>query len=131
MNAGRIEQAGSPREVFNAPRTAFVAQFMGGHNVITTAAAADRGARRPAQARHARRGRRLSATVRTIEYQGTHHQVDARSAGVGELTAILTEAEFAAIAPRPGDGVAVDWNDSDVHPLARLTQRIPPRRSQA
>ena len=38
MNGGRIEQAGSPREVFNAPRTAFVARFMGGHNVIATAA---------------------------------------------------------------------------------------------
>src|ERR1700726_376444 len=34
MNHGRIEQAGSPRDVFNAPRTAFVAQFIGGHNVI-------------------------------------------------------------------------------------------------
>jgi len=34
MNNGRIEQAGSPREVFDAPRTEFVARFMGGHNVI-------------------------------------------------------------------------------------------------
>src|SRR5580658_7862592 len=36
MNGGLIEQAGTPRDVFNAPRTAFVAQFMGGHNVIAT-----------------------------------------------------------------------------------------------
>ncbi|HEV3396705.1 MAG TPA: ABC transporter ATP-binding protein, partial [Xanthobacteraceae bacterium] len=36
MNAGRIEQAGAPRDVFNAPKTAFVAQFIGGHNVIAT-----------------------------------------------------------------------------------------------
>ena len=36
MNGGRIEQAGTPREVFNAPRTAFVARFIGGHNVIAT-----------------------------------------------------------------------------------------------
>ena len=34
MNAGRIEQQGRPREVFNAPRTEFVARFIGGHNVI-------------------------------------------------------------------------------------------------
>src|SRR6516225_1082878 len=34
MNSGHIEQAGTPRDVFNAPKTAFVAQFMGGHNVI-------------------------------------------------------------------------------------------------
>ncbi|GLK72235.1 ABC transporter ATP-binding protein [Ancylobacter dichloromethanicus] len=35
MNGGRIEQAGTPREVFNRPATAFVARFMGDHNVIT------------------------------------------------------------------------------------------------
>ncbi|WP_029350746.1 ABC transporter ATP-binding protein [Bosea sp. 117] len=34
MNAGRIEQAATPREVFNRPSTAFVARFMGDHNVI-------------------------------------------------------------------------------------------------
>jgi len=32
---GRIEQHGSPREVFNHPRTEFVARFIGGHNVVT------------------------------------------------------------------------------------------------
>jgi putative spermidine/putrescine transport system ATP-binding protein len=35
MNEGRIEQAGSPREVFERPATAFVARFMGTHNVIS------------------------------------------------------------------------------------------------
>jgi len=114
MNAGRIEQAGSPSEVFNAPRTAFVAQFMGGHNVIATPAGPI--AVRADKLRLARGTGRLSATVRTIEYQGTHHQVTLQSGS--ELTAILTEDEFASIAPRPGDGMAVDWNDRDVHPLS-------------
>lgn len=35
MNDGRIEQAASPRQVFEKPATAFVARFMGNHNVIT------------------------------------------------------------------------------------------------
>lgn len=35
MNDGRIEQAASPRAVFERPATAFVAQFMGNHNVIS------------------------------------------------------------------------------------------------
>jgi len=30
MNNGRIEQAGSPRDIFDAPATAFVAEFIGG-----------------------------------------------------------------------------------------------------
>ena len=35
MNDGRIEQAADPRTVFEKPATAFVARFMGDHNVIT------------------------------------------------------------------------------------------------
>src|SRR5436309_5024100 len=34
MNGGRIEQQGTPREIFNHPRTEFTARFIGGHNVI-------------------------------------------------------------------------------------------------
>jgi putative spermidine/putrescine transport system ATP-binding protein len=34
MRGGRIEQTGTPSEVFNRPRSAFVARFMGGHNVL-------------------------------------------------------------------------------------------------
>lgn len=35
MNNGRIEQAAPPREVFERPATAFVARFMGDHNVVS------------------------------------------------------------------------------------------------
>jgi putative spermidine/putrescine transport system ATP-binding protein len=35
MNEGRIEQAAHPRTVFEQPATAFVARFMGEHNVIS------------------------------------------------------------------------------------------------
>ena len=34
MNNGVIEQAGSPKDVFNSPLTEFVARFIGGHNVL-------------------------------------------------------------------------------------------------
>jgi iron(III) transport system ATP-binding protein len=35
MNAGRIEQAGSPQEIYDRPRSQFVARFIGMSNVIT------------------------------------------------------------------------------------------------
>jgi putative spermidine/putrescine transport system ATP-binding protein len=118
MNGGRIEQAGSPRDVFNAPRTAFVAQFMGGHNVIATeqgkiAVRADRLKLGPSG--HGRQ--RLSAIVRDIQYQGTHVQVTLAGQDPAGLTATLNEAEFDAIALHPGQQVAVDWSDHDVHRL--------------
>ncbi len=34
MNAGRIEQLGSPQEVYEEPRSEFVARFLGGSNII-------------------------------------------------------------------------------------------------
>ena len=40
MNQGRIEQDAAPHELFNAPRSEFVARFIGGHNVIPLARAA-------------------------------------------------------------------------------------------
>ncbi len=35
MHQGRIEQAGSPREVYDQPATPFVAEFVGGANVLS------------------------------------------------------------------------------------------------
>jgi putative spermidine/putrescine transport system ATP-binding protein len=119
MNAGRIEQAGAPRDVFNAPRTAFVAQFIGGHNVIATergpiAVRADRLKLGPP----ARGPSKLSATVRSVEYQGTHLQITLAAADATELTATLSEAEYDATPVHPGETAAVDWSDRDVHRLS-------------
>jgi putative spermidine/putrescine transport system ATP-binding protein len=119
MNGGRIEQSGAPRDVFNAPKTAFVAQFIGGHNVIVTdrgpiAVRADRLKLRPI----AGASKRLSATVRSVEYQGTYLQITLSAPDATELTATLSEAEFDSAPVRPGETAIVDWSDRDTHPLS-------------
>jgi putative spermidine/putrescine transport system ATP-binding protein len=119
MNAGRIEQAGAPRDAFNAPKTAFVAQFIGGHNVIAT----DRGpiavrADRLKLTLPASAPSKLSATVRSVEYQGTHLQITLAAPDLTELTATLSEAEYDATPVNPGETAAVDWSDRDVHRLS-------------
>jgi putative spermidine/putrescine transport system ATP-binding protein len=121
MKDGRIEQAGAPRELFNAPRTAFVAKFIGGHNVLdgptgAFAVRADRlrlsriAAARPAAAS-------LEAVVRSVEYQGTFVQLTLDGAG-SEITATLDEPTYDAAPFQPGDAIAVSWTENDVHPLA-------------
>jgi len=35
MNLGRIEQLGTPQEIYDHPRSAFVARFIGGSNILT------------------------------------------------------------------------------------------------
>ena len=43
MNAGRIEQMGPPAELYDLPRTAFVANFLGQSNLVRGTVAADDG----------------------------------------------------------------------------------------
>jgi len=42
MNGGRIEQIGTPEEVYERPNSAFVARFIGGSNVVTVRHVAER-----------------------------------------------------------------------------------------
>jgi putative spermidine/putrescine transport system ATP-binding protein len=120
MNQGLIEQAGSPREVFNAPKTAFVARFIGGHNVIAAeggeiAVRADKLVLKQAGAAA---GPGLTARVRDVEYQGTYVQVGLDTDQARDMTAHLSEAAFDALPLSPGDSVAVSWSETDIHRLA-------------
>jgi len=116
MNKGRIEQAGTPREVFEAPATEFIARFLGGHNVIETGGG--KIALRSDRVRLVAAGRaRLAATVTGVEYQGPTYQI-ALQGGGGELTATLGDADFLARPIAPGDAVAISWADADAHPLS-------------
>jgi putative spermidine/putrescine transport system ATP-binding protein len=121
MNAGRIEQQGRPRDVFNAPRSEFVARFIGGHNVIPAggglvAVRADKTqlSRAPLPAGASV----VVATVRAVEYQGTHVVVTLASDAVAELSVMLSEAVFAAAPWQPGDSASAHWGANDIHPLA-------------
>jgi iron(III) transport system ATP-binding protein len=42
MNQGRIEQAGTPREIYEEPRSEFVARFIGGTNILKGRLVGDR-----------------------------------------------------------------------------------------
>ena len=89
--------------------------------IAVTAAAHDRAAIRVHDIGlrlHRNGQQRLSAMVRSVEYQGTHVQVTLTAKGAGELTATLTEAEFDSGAVHPGQEVAVDWSDQDGHRLS-------------
>ena len=119
MNGGRIEQSGTPREVFEAPRTEFVARFIGGHNVVPTPAGviavrADRITLKRGRVDDAR----LNATVRGVEYQGASVHVALESAGAPDLVAHVADGAFYAAPFAPGDAVGVAWADADVHQLS-------------
>ncbi|HKX41963.1 MAG TPA: ABC transporter ATP-binding protein [Burkholderiaceae bacterium] len=124
MNHGKIEQSGTAREVFNAPRSEFVARFIGAHNVIATppgkvAVRADR--LRLQHTAYGVNGEAARAVaVRAVEYQGTHVQVSVApdgDASDGPWTVTLPDAEFDAAPLAPGDAVYVSWANEAAHPL--------------
>ena len=129
MNAGKIEQAAPPREVFNRPASAFVARFIGGHNVLPSAVArakgegafvairADRMSVQPGAATPDASS--LSGVTRSVEYLGSTVQIGIDVAGLETLTAVLPEARFDAAPVKPGQAVVLSWTPGDVHVLAR------------
>lgn len=119
MNDGKIEQVGSPREVFNRPRTKFVAKFMGGHNVVSEGSASY--AVRADKIRVLRSGAPAggrTATVRDVEYQGMTVHVTLIDRDGIDLLATLPEHEYDRAPVSAGDTVAVEWNADDRHELA-------------
>jgi len=118
MNGGRIEQAGSPQDVFNAPKTEFVARFIGGHNVLQDgrgriAVRADR----IAVTRHAGDAA-LSAVVRDVEYLGTMVSLALSAGSAGDITATLPDSSFFRQPIEIGETVFLSWDAADAHPLA-------------
>ena len=113
MNGGRIEQQGSPREIFNHPRTEFTARFIGGHNVIavgdeTFAVRDDRLLlRKPGEALD---GPSIAGVVSEVEYQGTYVRVAIAADGGTDISAQLTESEFDVANYSVGERVLVTWN---------------------
>ena len=108
MNGGRIEQQGSPREIFNHPRTEFTAKFIGGHNVIaigneTFAVREDRlKLRRPGETFN---GPSIAGTVSEVEYQGTYIRIAIAAEGGTDISVQLTEDQFDAANYAVGDRV--------------------------
>jgi len=134
MNRGRIEQSAPPREVFNRPTSAFVARFIGGHNVLPAAVARARvkpgGDEGEYVAIRADRlvlqsgtapvdATSLAGVTRSVEYLGSTVQVGIDVVGLETLSAMVPEARFDANPVAPGQPVVLSWTPKDVHVLER------------
>jgi putative spermidine/putrescine transport system ATP-binding protein len=120
MEGGRILQAAPPRDVFERPATAFVARFIGGHNVLPNghgfvAVRADRC--RLAAEREMPSGPHVGGRVAAIEYQGPSVRV-AVAIESGEASALLPDETFFAAPVSVGESVSLVWSPADGHPVA-------------
>jgi putative spermidine/putrescine transport system ATP-binding protein len=136
MDQGRIRQAGAPREVFERPASAFIARFIGGHNVLATpsgliAIRADRCQLASATNASATKGiatngiatrgpphePHLNCRIAAVEYQGTTVRVALTTDAGDEAAALIPDATFYRAPVAPGDAATLVWSDDDAHKL--------------
>ena len=131
MNSGRIEQLGTPADLYERPQTAFVAGFLGKSNLLDATVTGDglvrladgselraptNGSRgdvaigvRPEKIRLGDAGvNRLSGTVKESAYIGVATEVVVATS-VGELTVFHQNVETGGGAPAPGSPVTLSW----------------------
>ncbi|MEM1389295.1 MAG: ABC transporter ATP-binding protein [Pseudomonadota bacterium] len=116
MNNAVIEQAGPTRSVFDTPRTAFVARFIGAHNVISLPEGPV-AVRSDAMHLAEPGAGRLEGHLTAVEYQGTHVALTARVSGDQEVTALLTDKDFFGAPKELGEAIGLGWQDGAAHSL--------------
>ena len=117
MEDGHIRQAGPSRAVYEKPASAFIARFIGRHNVLpngrgTIAVRADR-----CRLGRAGDGPHLSGTVVAVEYQGPLVRVALRNETGCEASALLPDSAFYAGPVALGEAATLVWSECDTHPL--------------
>jgi putative spermidine/putrescine transport system ATP-binding protein len=129
FNAGRIEQLSTPQELYTRPRTAFVARFVGGANVIAAALAADlfgecsafavraedillSAVESPAPADHLG----IVAEIIDVQYHGANSRWQLRLPD-GTMLAATRPAAEAGLPQTPGQRARLSWRRAAAVPL--------------
>jgi putative spermidine/putrescine transport system ATP-binding protein len=121
MNQGRIEQIGSPRDVFNSPVSEFVARFMGGHNIVETprgkiAIRSDKIEVRALGESAGALG--FSSQLVDMEYQGSYCLLEFSVASHSErLSVTLPESSVTSQRFEVGRDYKIFWEETNAHHL--------------
>lgn len=143
MNDGCIEQAASPREIFEKPATPFVARFMGNHNVISGRVVEQDGEQTTIETPgghfkgmgvHAGQDDTANLAIRTdhvritdtptpdfgfsgivtnFEDLGAIIKLSVQGAGIDNFTISLRDADYFARPVKTGDAIHLSWAETD------------------
>ena len=118
MGQGEVAQIGTPQEIFRAPKTRFVAEFVGRNNILPGSApgqeivvAADRMVVTSDQPQ----GRAIAAEFVSEEFAGTGIICYFEGPGGEELKAQVTEDQLALLAPESGQRFWLSWAPGAEH----------------
>jgi putative spermidine/putrescine transport system ATP-binding protein len=120
FNLGRVVQVGRPNEVYDRPRTRFVADFVGSSNILSPEMLQAMGAPgrlaslRPEKVQLVEPGQgRLQGRITAHRYLGTGVRVGVAVPG-GEISAYVPAGHSV---PEPGRQVGLNWEDGSLHYL--------------
>ncbi|MCL4187905.1 MAG: ABC transporter ATP-binding protein [Rhodobacteraceae bacterium] len=122
FSAGRLVQVGSPAEVYDRPRTRFVADFVGSSNVLPPALAARLGgpaqwaSLRPEAVRIVAPGAgRIDGRVVALRFLGAGTRVAVAVAGPAGAPPVVAFAPAGQPPPAEGSPVGLHWADAALH----------------
>ncbi|MDR0670649.1 MAG: ABC transporter ATP-binding protein [Treponema sp.] len=129
MRDGVFEQTGSPEEIYDRPRTSFVARFVGGANIIRGAAGpvavrpewvnlsplAEGAATEAGPAPSAGAGPGFSATVTGKQFAGGQTRISVSLDGTGEEITASRQGLYSPV--EPGRRVWVSWEGEHAVPV--------------
>ena len=120
FNDGRIIQEGTPKEIYQLPKTRFVADFVGSSNVLSPELAERAGGQanwtsiRPEEVHvTSSNSGRIQGSVKSVRYLGPINRLTIKLEG-GELSASIP---VSSDTPSEGDAVGLTWNDEAVHQM--------------
>ncbi len=121
MNEGRIEQFASPINLFNKPVNVFVADFVGGHNILefddyTYSLRTDK--LTISELEKGQKKSKSTYTVKDIEFLGNSVNITVSNLEQFTLKANLPDRDFYKNELKIGQNVKCKWNKTDLHMLS-------------
>ena len=111
MNNGKIEQVGDPYEVFNNPKNKFIANFVGGHNVISKNNKSYSIRMDHINVTFDKKNKNTySMKVNEIEFQGQIVKITGTTKDFGQLSVSLADDIFLKNKLKINDEILINWD---------------------
>ena len=120
MNEGKVEQTDNPLTIYNKPKSAFVSEFVGGHNIISLgkkifSLRTDNILLEHTNSKTKNNSKKMKIT--DIEFQGSSVKIILNNSEYKHFNVTVSDSEFFTKDFKISDEVFCSWNLSNLHEL--------------